>query len=101
MPANKKTTLKRFTLNPENLPDLTIEQAAQLDAAPIDFSDVPELPEAFWLQPSTKAQVTLRLDSDVLEFFRDGGQRYQTRINAVLRAFVDAQRKRRSSAAAR
>jgi len=45
-------------------------------------------------QAATKSQVTLRLDRDVLEFFRKDGQRYQTRINAALRAFVEHQRKR-------
>jgi uncharacterized protein (DUF4415 family) len=35
--------------------------------------------------------VTLRLDRDVLDWFRRQGRGYQTRINAVLRAFVEAQ----------
>lgn len=40
--------------------------------------------------PSRKAVVTMRLDSDLLEWFRQ--QRgYQTRINAILRAYMDAQ----------
>jgi uncharacterized protein (DUF4415 family) len=99
MAASNTNTMKRFTLDPENLPTLTTEQAAQLDAAPIDYSDIPELPASFWQGTANKAQVTLRLDRDVLEFFRDGGQRYQTRINAVLRAFVEAQRKRHTTPA--
>lgn len=37
-----------------------------------------------------KAQVTLRLDRDVLVFFRYEGVRYQTRINNVLRAYMQA-----------
>lgn len=37
-----------------------------------------------------KASVALRLDSDVLSWFRAQGPGYQTRINAVLRAFKDA-----------
>jgi uncharacterized protein (DUF4415 family) len=70
-----------------------------LDASKPDVGDVPELPKGFWdrNQPRmapAKAPVTLRLDADVLEYFRDGGKRYQTRINAVLRAFVEAQRRR-------
>ena len=40
------------------------------------------------LQPApAKEQVTLRLDRDVLEWFRTKGRGYQTRINAVLRAY--------------
>ena len=37
--------------------------------------------------PQPKEQVTLRLDRDVLEWFRARGRGYQTRINAVLRAY--------------
>ena len=40
-----------------------------------------------------KAQVTLRLDSDVIGWFRSGGRGYQTRINALLRTYVDEQRR--------
>jgi uncharacterized protein (DUF4415 family) len=37
--------------------------------------------------PQSKEQVTLRLDRDVLAWFRARGRGYQTRINAVLRAY--------------
>ncbi len=40
--------------------------------------------------PRGKSPVTLRLDNDVLEWFRQRGRGYQTRINAVLRAFIEA-----------
>jgi uncharacterized protein (DUF4415 family) len=39
---------------------------------------------------SAKASISLRLDADVLEWFRAQGPGYQTKINAVLRAFKDA-----------
>lgn len=35
--------------------------------------------------PGVKEQVTLRVDQDVLEFFRNGGPGWQDRINAALR----------------
>ena len=38
-----------------------------------------------------KESVTMRIDRDLLDWFRKQGRGYQTRINAVLRAFVDAQ----------
>ena len=38
----------------------------------------------------SKALVSLRVDQDVLEWFKSQGSGYQTRINAVLRAFRDA-----------
>ena len=40
--------------------------------------------------PPSKALVSLRVDQDVLEWFKSQGAGYQTRINAVLRAFRDA-----------
>lgn len=47
-------------------------------------------------EPKKKKQITLRLDEDVLEYFRDTGRGYQTRINNVLKAFVRAQQESRS-----
>jgi uncharacterized protein (DUF4415 family) len=49
--------------------------------------------EVAW--PRHKQPVNLRIDSDIIDWFREGGAGYQTRMNAVLRAFVDAQPKRR------
>ena len=43
--------------------------------------------------PRRKRDVHIRLDADVLEWFRAQGRGYQTRINAVLRAFVEARRR--------
>jgi len=84
---------------------LTAEERAELEAVAampddqIDYSDAPFLPGAVWAKavdlPSTKRQITLRIDADVLDFFRNTGRRYQTRINAVLRSYVEAHRKAR------
>jgi len=61
----------------------------------IDLSDSPELGPEFFanaiLWPGTKEQITLRLDPDVLKFFRKQGRGYQTTINAVLRKYMEAQ----------
>jgi uncharacterized protein (DUF4415 family) len=40
--------------------------------------------------PSPKAMVNMRLDRDVLDWFREGGRGYQTRINAVLRSYMQS-----------
>ena len=40
--------------------------------------------------PEPKAVLHMRIDRDLLEFFKQGGRGYQTRINAVLRAYKDA-----------
>lgn len=65
----------------------------------IDLSDIPEVPpEAFahalvrkGLRPiARKSQITLRIDADVLEWFRSRGAGYQSQMNAVLKAYKDA-----------
>ncbi len=45
------------------------------------------------LESSRKQDVHIRLDSDILHWFKGQGRGYQTRINAVLRAFVENQKK--------
>jgi uncharacterized protein (DUF4415 family) len=44
------------------------------------------------LLPENKQQITLRIDADVLEWFKDTGKGYQTRINDALRRFVGIQK---------
>jgi len=65
----------------------------------IDLSDAPEItPEMFakavvrrGLKPAPKKQqLTIRVDNDVLEWFRGQGRGYQTKINALLRAYMEA-----------
>ncbi len=40
----------------------------------------------------SKTAVSIRLDKEVIDFFKKDGRGYQTRINAVLRSFVDSQK---------
>jgi uncharacterized protein (DUF4415 family) len=42
--------------------------------------------------PPQKQAISIRLDEDVIEFFRQTGQGYQTRINAVLRRYMEHSR---------
>ena len=73
---------------------------ARLDAMEdkdIDYSDIPELGEDFFKNatlrlPQPKAQVCIRLDREVLDWFKAQGRGYQTKINAVLKAFKEAHR---------
>ena len=44
--------------------------------------------------PPQKKLISIRLDPDLIEFFQEEGAGYQTRINRVLRAYVDAVRKK-------
>jgi uncharacterized protein (DUF4415 family) len=64
----------------------------------IDYSDIPPQTGGGWRRVSelvpaeNKQQITLRLDADVIAFFRSTGRRYQSRINAALREYVRAQK---------
>lgn len=46
------------------------------------------LPDPIELKRAIKKPVTLRIDPDVVDWFRQGGPGYQTRINGVLRAYM-------------
>ncbi len=63
--------------------------------AEIDTSEIPELDEDFFthaeIKLPQKKSVTMRLDADVLEWFKSQGKGYQTRINRLLRKYMDAQ----------
>lgn len=68
----------------------------------IDYSEIPEVDEAWFDDavltiPARKEVVTIRIDRDVLEWFKSNGSRYQTRINALLRAYMEAQVKGNAS----
>ncbi len=61
----------------------------------IDYSQIPELDEGFFKKarvvvPPGKKQLTIRLDEDVLEWLKGQGKGYQSRINAILRAYYEA-----------
>ena len=45
----------------------------------------------------SKKQISIKIDNKVLNYFRQDGPGYQTRMNAVLRAFVRSQRKKTDS----
>jgi uncharacterized protein (DUF4415 family) len=88
----------RYDIDLANLPPLTEEQKGELAAlaarpdSEIDYSDIPPVTEDFWKNATrgrfykpTKTSTTVRLDSDVLAWFKGQGKGYQSRINAVLR----------------
>lgn len=64
----------------------------------IDLSDSPELgPEFFanatWRMPKTETSVTLSVDNEVLDWFKEQGPDCQYRINAALKIYADAHRR--------
>jgi len=61
--------------------------------------DAGVIPPGFWdnaklILPETKQQITLRLDPEVIRWFRRSGKGYQSRMGAVLKSYVEAKRKR-------
>jgi uncharacterized protein (DUF4415 family) len=72
-----------------SLSDASIRRAAKAD----QDTFVPD--KAWWdkatvVVPGAKKLVSLRIDEDVLDWFRRQGRGYQTRINAILRSYMDA-----------
>jgi uncharacterized protein (DUF4415 family) len=103
-----KTTRKRSRIVRYSLPDIPVKP---LNRKLIEMSDEeverraaadPDagiIPPGFWDNatvwvPEAKQQITLRLDPDVIRWFKRTGKGYQSRMGAVLRSYVEAKRKR-------
>ncbi len=98
--------MKRATSSPKSASD--IKRVAMLkDAQIVVDDDAPAwTPDMFakavvrrGLNPQpNKTLLSLRVDSDVVEWFRAQGRGYQSRMNALLRAYMDAHRHARKRA---
>jgi uncharacterized protein (DUF4415 family) len=70
-----------------------LRRLAEEDEEAVDTGDIPEITNwedavrGRFYRP-VKEQITLRIDADVLAWFRAGGNKYQTRINAALREYI-------------
>jgi uncharacterized protein (DUF4415 family) len=76
--------------------DMSDEEVERRAAADPDAGTIPP---GFWdkaqvRMPENKQQITLRLDPDVIRWFKATGKGYQSRMGAVLKSFVKAKRKR-------
>ena len=85
--------------NTTNKSETDWERVRSMKDEEIDFTDNPKVsPEMFArgilrknLKPvKSKSQLTLRIDQDVIEFFKSQGRGYQTKINQLLRAYMEA-----------
>ena len=83
-----KTDWKRL----DKLTDSDIRRASRSDPDAAPELDAAWFRRAKLVIPERKEALSIRLDRDVMEWFRRQGRGYQTRINAVLRAYVEAQR---------
>jgi uncharacterized protein (DUF4415 family) len=92
MSKKRTSTVSKPKTDWDELDTLTDEQVrAGIEADP----DAQPTDEAFWktakiVMPQPKETMTIRIDADVLEWFRKQGRGYQTRINAILRSYMRA-----------
>lgn len=83
-----------MTISPERLQEIN-----DIPDELIDTSDIPELDDTFWekaklVKPITKKAVSIRVDSDIIDWFKSQGKGYQSLMNSVLRSYVNHQIKK-------
>ncbi|WP_417628819.1 BrnA antitoxin family protein [Pararhodobacter aggregans] len=95
-----ESTIKRYTLEQiramKSLTDW--DRVRRNDEAGVEPEPDEDEFEVDWtsarvVTPEPKQMISLRLDPDILAFFKAEGRGYQTRINAVLRAYMEAQKR--------
>jgi len=89
---NGKSTIVKHSLS-----EITALRELGQDQTHADAPEAESLGAEFWksarvAMPAGKTSVHLRLDNDVVEWFRVHGKGHLTRMNAVLRAYVEAQK---------
>ena len=99
-----KPTTKKPSRGRANL--ALLRRVSDAEIARTSPPELAGLPVDFWggavlVVPSPKKAISLRVDEDVLAWFRKSGPRYQTRMNAVLRSYVAAMRQGRRKVRAR
>jgi uncharacterized protein (DUF4415 family) len=92
---NKKSTTAGHSLS-----EIMSMRNSQEDQAYLHAPEAESLGEDFWknahvVMPSGKTSVHLRLDTDVVEWFKANGKGHLTRMNAVLRAYMEAHKHHR------
>ncbi len=89
---NEKSTIVRHSLS-----QIRMMREQGKDETNPDAPEAESLGADFWssariVMPGGKTSVHLRLDSDVVDWFKANGKGHLTRMNAVLRAYVEAQK---------
>jgi uncharacterized protein (DUF4415 family) len=80
-----------------NMTDEEIDASIANDADWKEFRDI-DWSKAELVIPARKQAISIRLDEDVLDFFKQDGAGYQRRINAVLRSYMQQKRGRKKRA---
>jgi uncharacterized protein (DUF4415 family) len=77
----------------EAMSDEMIEKAVKADPDAAPILDKNWFKRATVVMPERKIPISLRMDREVVEWFKAHGSRYQSRMNAVLKAYMQAHRK--------
>ena len=82
-----------------SISDKRLKELQNIPDSAIDTSDIPELDDKFWenakmVKPIAKKAISIRIDDDVLDWFKSQGKGYQSLINSVLRSYVNYQQKK-------
>jgi uncharacterized protein (DUF4415 family) len=77
------------------LTDAEIEASIADDPDWQEFADI-DWSKAVLVVPPKKKAISIRVDEDVLDYFKQQGAGYQRRINAVLRSYMEQKRKKRA-----
>lgn len=80
-----------------SLQEKTNEALKNMPDSEIDYSDIPATDREFWktakvVLPRPKKAISLRIDREVLDWFKAQGKGYQSRMNAVLKTYVEARK---------
>ena len=81
-----------MTISPERLKELQ-----NIKDSEIDTSDIPELDEQFWqkarrVEPILQETVLIKLEPDIVNWFKHKNPNYQSMINQVLRDYINQQK---------
>jgi uncharacterized protein (DUF4415 family) len=96
MPRYTGEELRELIARGESRSDLAQAKAMtekEIDAAIAEDPDERDMPEDWYLHAKLvipKQPISIRLDTDLIEYFRGTGRGWQTRINNVLRAYKEA-----------
>lgn len=98
-PSAPKTTARKRAALPlaptQGRADLArLRRTSEAEIARTAPAELRDIPDDFWqgarvVTPVAKEAISIRLDQDVIAWFRASGPRYQSRINAVLRTYVE------------
>jgi len=90
-----KDGITKTTLESRTKGKTDFQRLREMRDQDIDYSDIPKLDKSFWkaaklAMPQPKDRLTIRLDHDLVEWLKQRGSGYQTRINAILRSYMRA-----------